>query len=774
MTWTASLENQSGNVSETAGVKNATYTITNTSNRQLTFNPRLVDEAGKNYTDLTVTYNDGTQTRSFVNGSAVTLEPGTTVTIHGVGSDFRAATTTVAEYSTTNDALLHIDAPNVNGSLSVSANVTTVRKVATGDSRNDNNTYTYDAKTAEFVSAVAATGVVTGEVIGYEISDKSTNPSVAYASTNKFNRNEANNYGRVVIKERHTGAIKVYYYGSADSFSAALDGVFNTQTTDNRLDNTGSPAASKFESILTVGDEIQTGATAGGQIGTVRLFNKDASTGGKTSGNGVRSNLAIASAKTIHTGVAGSAVNQIEVVFNNPVTQAQLNQLASNVGSTILSDVSLRLADGSTANVSNPTAVGTNTVHFTVAGGAVNDTAAFANSTLEFGSSSVSILTGTTTTNTLTTTVADGALPFVVSGAISDADTTVGYDTVQFTLSEAVNQATIDAADFRITNSAVSPTATVSGKSFSVDTTGKVVTVKFDNTTGIGNAIVPTLDVSYASHNSSNGNLSLADKNGNLLATTVLNAASTPALVQGGATPPVFSAAFTGLGANLTGGVNAVTAVPAVAGKYTVTIGGTTAVATDTVTIDGVALALPLGTYADNNAVAAAVVTLINANTTLNAKYTASATGSVVTLIQKAGQESPTAPTAPAISTAGGTVTQAQVTLGVTGVTGVTGVAASGSFTVASVPVDGTIITIGGKKIGFNAAGASVAGADFTIHTGDNNTINGVASAIEAYLATAGGSVTKGAAALSTDAVVSLQAATTGLAGNSLTTGSSN
>ena len=639
MTWKSSLENQSGNVSETAGIKNATYTITNTSNKQLTFNPRLVDNAGKNYTDLTVTYNDGTQTRAFTNGSAVTLEPGTTVTIHGVGSDFKVATSTVAEYSTTNDALLHIEAPNVDGSLSVSAHVTTVRKAANGDSRNDNNTYTYDAKSADFLKAVVvpnapATGAhtVTGEVIGFEIADKTTAQAVGFVSTNKFNLAGDNNYGRVVIKERHTGLVKVFNYDSADSFSAALDGNFNAQTDNLLATDSTSPAASKFESLLTVGDEIQVNATAAGQVGTVRLFNKDASTGGSTSGNGVRSSLAVTSAKTLHTGVVGSAVTQIEVVFNNPVTQAQLNQLASNVGSTNLSDVVLRLANGTTATLSSPTSVGTNTVRFTV-NGAINDTAAFANSTLEFGASSVTILSGTTASNTLTTTVKDGALPYVVSAAISDADVVAAYDTVEFTFSEAIDATTIDAADFRITNSAGTG-ATVSGKSFTTDVTGKVVTVKFDNTSGIGNSLVATLNVEYASHHSSTGNLAIADKNGNLLAATVLNTLSTPALTQG-ATAPSFSAAFTGLGVNLTGGVNAVPAVPAVAGVHTVTITGTTAAANDTVTIDGVTLTLPVGTYADNVAVATAVSGLINANTTLNAKYTASAAGSVVTLTQK-------------------------------------------------------------------------------------------------------------------------------------------
>lgn len=84
MTWKASLNNQSGNVSETAGVRNATYTITNTSNSIQTINPQLVDAAGNAYQGLTITYNGQTQTQPFTNGSAVKLEPNTTVTIHGI------------------------------------------------------------------------------------------------------------------------------------------------------------------------------------------------------------------------------------------------------------------------------------------------------------------------------------------------------------------------------------------------------------------------------------------------------------------------------------------------------------------------------------------------------------------------------------------------------------------------------------------------------------------------------------------------------------------
>ncbi|MGN7478111.1 S-layer homology domain-containing protein [Solibacillus silvestris] len=201
MVWNATLTNQSGNASETAGIKNATYTITNTSNSIQTINPRLVDAAGTNYTGLTITYAGQTQTQGFVNGSSVRLEPGTTVTIHGNAPGLVAATSTVAEYSNTNDALLEVVAPNQAGKISVSSYTTTVRKTVTQDTRNNNNTYTNDAKEAQYIASTLATGTVTGEVIGYEVVDKT-------ATANKFKLSSpATYYGRVVVQERFTNVV---------------------------------------------------------------------------------------------------------------------------------------------------------------------------------------------------------------------------------------------------------------------------------------------------------------------------------------------------------------------------------------------------------------------------------------------------------------------------------------------------------------------------------------------------------------------------------------
>ncbi|WP_042350936.1 S-layer homology domain-containing protein [Bacillus massiliigorillae] len=262
LVWKASLENQSGKPSETAGIKNATYTIKNTSNKVITINPRLVDanDAGYKAESLTITYDGATQTQRFVNGSAVTMEPGTTVTIFGVAPghvdnerDIYIPSTFVPEYSSTQTAELKIEAPAKDGSLSVSSQVQTVRKSKSiDDTRNNNNTYYYDAKSAEFLVAEAATGTVTGEVIGYEVND------------GKFG--SANNFGRLVVKERHTGKVKTFEYNSATAFTAALDASFTGS--DNALGN-----ATTFETLLSVGDEVQTNSTSN----SVRLFNEDKS-----------------------------------------------------------------------------------------------------------------------------------------------------------------------------------------------------------------------------------------------------------------------------------------------------------------------------------------------------------------------------------------------------------------------------------------------------------------------------------------------------------------
>lgn len=304
MKWTASLRNQSNSVSETAGIKNATYTITNNSNGIQKINPYLVDANGNGFRDLTITYNGSTQTQTFTNGSEVILEPHTTVTIHGTANGYVATNTTtnVAEYSGTTDAQLRVEAPNKDGKLSVSSQVNTVRKSpAIDDNRNNNNTYYYDAKVAEFVSSDVVTGTVTGKVIGFDVND------------NKFGT--PNNYGRVVVEERSTGEIKHYYYNTSTGFSAALDASFNN--TDNAIAN-----ATVFENLITTGDEIQINVTGN----TVRLFNKDnSSSSDQAKGNGpVVTPPTDTKAPAILTAeaseaVAGAGFTKVEFTFDEAV-----------------------------------------------------------------------------------------------------------------------------------------------------------------------------------------------------------------------------------------------------------------------------------------------------------------------------------------------------------------------------------------------------------------------------------------------------------------------
>ncbi|WP_285851054.1 flagellin [Sporosarcina aquimarina] len=84
-------------------------------------------------------------------------------------------------------------------------------------------------------------------------------------------------------------------------------------------------------------------------------------------------------------------------------------------------------------------------------------------------------------------------------------------------------------------------------------------------------------------------------------------------------------------------------AVAGVQGKYTLTLTAGAA-ASDKVTIDGKELTFG-GAAADETAAASALKTLIEADTDLNAKYTVTTAAGVITLEQKAGSESATAPT---------------------------------------------------------------------------------------------------------------------------------
>lgn len=494
MTWKASLQNQSGKVSETAGVKTATYTVKNTSDKILTINPRLVDAAGTNYNKLTITYSGQTQTQPFTNGTQVKLEPGTTVTIHGEAPGLRneyaqttitqngttiTTTTNQSAYSITDDAILHVEAPDLDGSLSVASNVTTVRKSVTQDTRNNNNTYTYEAKVANFIKAINVKDeTVTGEVIGYDIVDKKGPESIVdQPKINKFNIKDVvapNNWGRVVIKERHTGVVKVFYYDSADEYSAALDGNFNAQT-DNVL-----AGATAFEKLLTLGDQIQVNADGKQdykQMKSVRLFNKDASTNGKAEGNGVdTATFDIVNAKTVSSKENGT-VDKVQVTFNKEVTDKELNNLLRIVNNKEQYLEGIRLNGDYT--LSNPVVTtaytnGETVVTFDIVNVEEFNTAKYANATLTVTASEAAKLD---TAVALSEVVKDGVRPVVVSKSSYDGDKNGSVDTVEFTFSEVVTN--VKAEDFRFSSNKVSKGEFVSGKSVTVD--GKKVIVKFDN-----------------------------------------------------------------------------------------------------------------------------------------------------------------------------------------------------------------------------------------------------------------------------------------------------
>lgn len=99
------------------------------------------------------------------------------------------------------------------------------------------------------------------------------------------------------------------------------------------------------------------------------------------------------------------------------------------------------------------------------------------------------------------------------------------------------------------------------------------------------------------------------------------------------------------------------------------------------------------------------------------------------------------------------------------------------TIAINGVPVDKTIINIGNKKIGFKAGGGAVAGADFIIDTTIYNTATKIAGAIEelatdqlkAVDPTVEPNVIPKSGAEPSDALVELEAAEAGTAGNTLT-----
>lgn len=513
MKWTTTLRNQSAHTSETSGVKNVTYTITNTSNVAQEIKPEVVTTTGTAYNSMTITYNNSTLTQSFVNGQKVNLEPGTTVTIHGIAPQYTPKNTSVTpergEFSTTSDAELRIVAPTLNSSseakLSVSGAVTTVKRTYNGDTRNDNNTYNYNAKEATYVDSTlvaANTEVITGEVVGYELTDKTT-------SFKQFNKSDepATYYGRLVIKERATGKIKHYYYDGNTNFTSALAYAFTS--TDNPI----GKDATAFEKLLTVGDEVQLNADRTGQgvANNIRLFNEDKSTGTKAEGNGTVTQAV--SAKTVDKDKNGT-IDRIRVTFNAPVTQAQLDKLEKVYNTQVLSGVTVNNTEVALAN---PTLVSGTEAEFELvsknsttiksgtdylAGSTVffNEVAAKA---LGIGSGSLSV------------EVADGAAPIVLAAVPTDNDGKNGYDAVKFTFSEPIKNA-IDLADFRFSLDS-DKSKYVIGKTSNFGSNYKELTVTFDNLESNKEGNPSTLWVNYAQLNSATNNLGIVDLAGNNL-----------------------------------------------------------------------------------------------------------------------------------------------------------------------------------------------------------------------------------------------------------------
>ncbi|MFD2615838.1 flagellin N-terminal helical domain-containing protein [Terrilactibacillus laevilacticus] len=169
----------------------------------------------------------------------------------------------------------------------------------------------------------------------------------------------------------------------------------------------------------------------------------------------------------------------------------------------------------------------------------------------------------------------------------------------------------------------------------------------------------------------------------------------------------------------------------ATAGNYTLNIDAQFA-ANDTITVDGVAFTAKssgatgnefnIGT--DANAQATNLATALSANATLSAKYTFAASGSNITVVQKAGSESSTAPT---LADSSGTV-NTSVGTNTAGAAAVAATAAKSSFSSQIGANENQTMTLDFTDMRAAALGITGTGANFTgsatVTDGTNNTAN--------------------------------------------------
>lgn len=172
-------------------------------------------------------------------------------------------------------------------------------------------------------------------------------------------------------------------------------------------------------------------------------------------------------------------------------------------------------------------------------------------------------------------------------------------------------------------------------------------------------------------------------------------------------------------------------ASPATAGDYKITLSGAFN-ADDTITIDGEEFTAKATSDADagefaqtsTGAQATALAEAINANDTLSAKYTATADGNDVKLVQKTGQESATAPT---VSDSSGTI-DTDVETTTVGAAAVEAASAKSSFTSQIGANANQTMTLEFSDMRAAALGIVGTGANFTSTDTVNDGANGEAS----------------------------------------------
>lgn len=300
------LRNQSGTLSTTAGFNRVNYTLTNTTGGTVTINPSLTDATtGSAFTNMTTTF-AGTNTTAFTNGSPITLNAGSSVTISGTAAGYSTQTSVNPDTSSTNSALLSFAAANQANTMDISASGTAVRANVTSDARNVTSVSQAAKSVSVVTSTVAQNGTTyAGKVIGFTTADNTA----------------AGTYGRVVV-QLDNGSNIVVPYKVADTVRIGTDGNFAGTFTNSTFD--------QFENKLAVDNRLKVVyATPGAS--TIDLANvKNIGSTGNADGNTAATPGVGAGSLTN----ARSVASAIELTFDKAINDSAVGTSAAVLAAT--------------------------------------------------------------------------------------------------------------------------------------------------------------------------------------------------------------------------------------------------------------------------------------------------------------------------------------------------------------------------------------------------------------------------------------------------------